>query len=222
MEINETFFNRERSVMPVRFLLFLSLLLLPAPVLSQVRPLDLVPTGEPRALPERILGTSAEPFWDDFIKDPAKVAAIKSLHLAHVRFPGGSQSNYYDWMRGLFFVTPGENHSPYYERFVTLSRFVTRKYPEGIFLEQYKAFSESIDAEVVMVPNLETASVEDQAEWFKRLSCGTFSRLPKACSLPGNLATIGTCGACPLTENTSSVSAPWRSTNQTGTRKGRL
>ena len=121
-------------------------------------------------LPERILGASAEPFWDDFIHDPAKVAAIKSLHLAYTRFPGGSQSNYYDWKRGLFFVPAGANHSPYYELFVRLSSFVARKFPEGFSLEQYKAFSDSIDAEVVMVPNLETASVEDQVEWFKHLS----------------------------------------------------
>ena len=146
------------------------LLLLSSTSLAQVRPLDLVPAGEPRTLPERILGASAEPFWDDFIRDPAKVEAIKSLHLAYVRFPGGSQSNYYDWKRGLFFVPAGANHSPYYELFVRLSSFVSRKFPKGISLEQYKAFSDSIDAEVIMVPNLETASVEDQVEWFKHLS----------------------------------------------------
>ena len=52
--------------MPVRFLLFLFLFLLSPTALAQVRPLDLVPAGEPRTLPERILGASAEPFWDDF------------------------------------------------------------------------------------------------------------------------------------------------------------
>jgi hypothetical protein len=158
--------------MPARWTLLplLFLLLRPPVAWAQVRPLELVAVGKPRALPERILGASAEPFWDDFLRDPAKVAAIKSLHLAYTRFPGGSQSNYYDWRRGLFFVPAGASHSPYYERFVTLSRFVNRKLPEGIFLEQYKTFSDSIDAEIVMVPNLETASVADQAEWFRHLS----------------------------------------------------
>ncbi len=88
--------------MLMRFLLVIFLLLLPPTALAQVRTLDLVPAGEPRTLPERILGASAEPFWDDFLRDPAKAAAIKSLHLAFTRFPGGSQSNYYDWKRGLF------------------------------------------------------------------------------------------------------------------------
>lgn len=137
---------------------------------QEERPVELVPVGEPRQLPARILGASAEPFWDNFIRDPAKVAAIKALHLAYTRFPGGSQSNYYDWKRGLFFVPGGGQHSSYYERFVTLAQFVGRKLPEGISLAQYKAFSDEIGAEIVMVPNLETASVADQAGWFRQLA----------------------------------------------------
>jgi hypothetical protein len=76
-------------------------LLVTSTTLAQVRSLDLVPAGEPRALPERILGASAEAFWTDCLHDPAKAAAIKSLHLGYTRFPGGSQSNYYDWKRGF-------------------------------------------------------------------------------------------------------------------------
>ena len=143
-----------------------------APAAGQSRPLDLVPMGEARALPERVLGASAEPFWDNFIRDPSKVAAVKSLHLAYTRFPGGSQSNYYDWKRGLFALNPGEgeNHSSYYERFVTLANFVARKFPEGISLEQYKRFSDGIGASLIMVPNLETATVADQVKWFEHLA----------------------------------------------------
>ena len=47
---------------------------------------------------------------------------------------------------------------------------MARKFPAGISLEQYKAFSDSIGGELVMVPNLETASVENQVEWFKHLA----------------------------------------------------
>ena len=81
-----------RSVLAVLLLVLLS-----ATAYGQPRPLVVVPAGEARALPERILGASAEPFWDNFLHDPAKAAAIESLHLAYTRFPGGSQSNYYDW-----------------------------------------------------------------------------------------------------------------------------
>jgi len=149
---------------------FLAIALLSLPVAAQVRPLALVPIGEPRALPERILGASASPFWERLIDDPAKVSAVKSLHLAYTRFPGGSYSNYYDWKRGLFSLDPKPDSSVYYRMFWKLSEVVARNIPRGISLEQYKAFSDSVGAGIVMVPNLETASVEDQAEWFKHLA----------------------------------------------------
>jgi hypothetical protein len=41
--------------------------------------------------------------------------------------------------------------------------------PNGITLEQFNAFSRQIGAQVVLVPNLESSSVADQVEWFKRL-----------------------------------------------------
>lgn len=141
-----------------------------APAAEQPRLLELVPMGEARVLPERVLGASAEPFWDNFIRDPSKMAAVKSLHPAYTRFPGGSQSNYYDWKRGLFTLEPRENHSSYYKLFVTLANFVERKFPEGISLEQYKRFSDGIGASLIMVPNLETATVADQARWFQHLA----------------------------------------------------
>jgi hypothetical protein len=153
-----------------RTLLLAALGMFCAPIFAQVRQLTLTPVGEPRPLPVRILGLSPEPFWDDLIHDPAKLAAVKSLHPAYTRFPGGSQTNYYDWKRGLFFVPPGPNHSPYYNRFVTLAQYVQRTHPEGISLEDYETFCSRAGAEVILEPNLETASVADQVEWFRRLA----------------------------------------------------
>ena len=40
-----------------------------APAAGQPRLLELVPMGGARVLPERVLGASAEPFWDDFIRN---------------------------------------------------------------------------------------------------------------------------------------------------------
>lgn len=150
--------------------LFLSLTLFVSSVSAQVRPLNLVPAGEARALPERILGASADPFWEHLLDDPAKLPALKSLHLAYTRFPGGSQSNFYAWKTGKFVVPPKPGMSRYYQMFVRLSQMAGRAFPNGITLEQYKAFSDRIGAEVILVPNLETASVEDQQEWFKHLA----------------------------------------------------
>jgi hypothetical protein len=134
------------------------------------RPLNLSPAGEARALPERLFGESAEPFWEHLIDDPQKVAAVKSLHPGTTRFPGGTLCNYYDWKRGLFFLEPHPDSSAYFNLFVKYSQWVAGKFPRGISFEDYKAFSDSVGAEVVMDPNLETASVEDQTEWFKHLA----------------------------------------------------
>jgi hypothetical protein len=137
---------------------------------GESRPLDLVPAGAPRVLPERMLGICAEPFWDHLIDDPQKVAAIKTLHAAYTRFPGGTLSNYYDWKRGSFFLEPKQDASPYYKLFAKYSQWAAEKFPKGTSFEQYKAFSDSIGADVLLEPNLETASVEDQAAWFKHLA----------------------------------------------------
>ncbi len=116
----------------MRTLLCIWLLLVASTALAQSNPLELTAVGEPRVLPARILGASAEPFWDNFVDHMTKLAALRSLHLGFVRFPGGSQSNYYDWKSGLFTVEPGQDNADYYSRFVTLSQGVKRKNPRGI------------------------------------------------------------------------------------------
>ncbi len=57
------------------------------------KPLILEKSGPVRKLPERLLGGSAESLIEHLIDDPRKVAALKDLDLAFVRFPGGSQAN---------------------------------------------------------------------------------------------------------------------------------
>ena len=64
------------------------------------RALVLEKMGAERKLPEKMLGASAEAMIEHLIDDPAKVAALKEMKLGVVRFPGGSQSNYYDWRKG--------------------------------------------------------------------------------------------------------------------------
>jgi hypothetical protein len=53
---------------------------------------------------------------------------------------------------------------------VGLSQRVDATFPNGIFLEQFKPFADTIGADVVLVPNLETAAVADQVAWFSRLA----------------------------------------------------
>ena len=133
-------------------------------------PLSLAPSGPARLLPERLLGASAEPFYERLIGNQAKQEVLAALHPAYVRFPGGTQSNYYDWKSGLIFVTGYPNSSAYTNFWVGLSQRVDATFPNGIFLEQFKPFADTIGADVVLVPNLETAAVADQVAWFSRLA----------------------------------------------------
>ena len=133
-------------------------------------PLVLATVGDARALPERLLGGSAEAFFEHLIDNPVKTGLLAAMHLAFTRFPGGTQSNYYDWKRGLIFVTAYPNSSAYTSYWAGLAPQIASVFPAGISLEQYKVFSDTLGAEIVMVPNLEAASVADQVAWFQRLA----------------------------------------------------
>ena len=80
---------------------FLVIFILPSVALADdaAKSLVLEASGPERQLPERLLGASAEALVEHLIDDPHKVAALKEMNLAFVRFPGGSQANYYNWRR---------------------------------------------------------------------------------------------------------------------------
>jgi hypothetical protein len=134
-------------------------------------PLLLSPIGAPRALPNQILGAWAEALTEHLLDNPAKIAAIKATAPAILRFPGGSQSNYYDWRTGLLpYLKAQPNNSAYYKFWVQLAAEIARAFPNGIHYEQYAAFAAQVGAETILVPNLETASVSDQVTWFNQLA----------------------------------------------------
>jgi hypothetical protein len=127
--------------------------------------------GAPRALPNQILGASAEALVEHLLDNPGKIAAIKATAPAILRFPGGSQSNYYDWRTGLLpYLSPQPNSSTYYKYWVGLAAAIAHAFPNGIHYEQYEPFAAQVGAETILVPNLETASVADQVAWFKQLA----------------------------------------------------
>jgi hypothetical protein len=145
-----------------------------APALSpqpNARALTLSAIGEPRTLPARILGASAESLIERLIDDPRKVAAIQATAPAIIRFPGGSQSNYYNWRDGLLHLSPQPHSSSYYMLWANAAPRIAQTYPNGISYEQYFAFANQIgSADIMLVPNLETSSVEEQVAWFKKLA----------------------------------------------------
>jgi hypothetical protein len=142
-----------------------------ATILATARPLALTTLGDARRLPTKILGASAESLIEHLIDDPRKVAAIKQTAPAFVRFPGGSQSNYYNWRDGLLHFDPQPTSSAYYKFWAAAAAKIARAYPQGVHYEEYAAFANQIGgADIVLVPNLETSSVDEQVAWFKQLA----------------------------------------------------
>lgn len=131
--------------------------------------LSLVPTGPERTLPGRLLGASAEPLIEHLIDNPAKVAIARAMQLAYVRFPGGSQSNYYNWRTGLLDITEKQESSAYVKFWARIAPKIHRAFSRGVTMHDYRPFAASIGAEVILVPNLETSSVAEQTAWFRQL-----------------------------------------------------
>ena len=157
----------------------LAITIIPTPtILVNAHALTLTLLGNARQLPAEILGASVESLIEKVIDDPRKVAAIKATAPAVIRFPGGSQSNYYNWRDGLLHFDPKPNSSAYYKYWASVAPLIARGHPNGISYEEYAAFANQIGgADIVIVPNLETSSVEEQTAWFKKL--GSENLAPK-------------------------------------------
>lgn len=136
---------------------------------DETKPLVLKKAGPDRKLPERLFGGSAEALIEHLIDDPRKVAALKNLDLAFVRFPGGSQSNFYNWRTGLLDMTATPRSSAYMRFWADIAPKIRRGFPGGVKIGEYAKFADKIGAEVVLVPNLETSSISEQVAWFKQI-----------------------------------------------------
>jgi len=129
----------------------------------------LVSTAEERELPRRILGLQAVPFYERLIGNPVKISIAREMAPAFIRFPGGTIGNYYNWRTGQLEV-PVETNSSAYTRYIDqVAEFIRGLYPQGISIEQYHEFSQAIDAEIVLVPNLETSTIAEQVAWFRKM-----------------------------------------------------
>lgn len=111
------------------------------------------------------------------VGNQAKTALLKEIAPAIVRFPGGSQANFYDWETGLLDFHGNRQSSRYVRFWAQIAPKIARTFPDGVHLEDYMPFAREVGADVILVPNLETSTLESQTAWFKRLaSQGT---LPK-------------------------------------------
>jgi len=129
----------------------------------------LVSTGESRKLPASLLGLQAVPLYEHLADNPVKVAIAKEMAPAFVRFPGGMVGNYYNWRSGQLELNVQPNSSATYRFFARVAEQIKQLHPQGVFIEPYYQFSQAIGAEIVLLVNLETSSVADQVEWFKKM-----------------------------------------------------
>ena len=145
------------------------------------RPLTLTVEGTSRPLPANLLGASVEVLIEKLLGDPQKIAAIQQTAPGVIRFPGGSQSNYYNWQTGLLDLNPESNSSSYYKFWAGVAPKIAKTFPNGISMEKYQTLAAQIGADVILVPNLETSSVNQQVAWFTQLAAD--HSLPKTVEL---------------------------------------
>lgn len=129
-------------------------------------PLRLRAAGTGRALPARWLGYNSPAPYNVPIEDPALLSALRTLRPHYLRFPGGTVANYYQWRTGQLLLGEHPDH-PVYRQYALRSREL---HPSGVFVAQYIELARAVDAELIVVPNLETSSVAEQAAWFAKMN----------------------------------------------------
>jgi len=132
-------------------------------------PVTLAVEGPARQLPTSMCGSSSEPMIERLIGDNAKAAALKELLPAWLRFPGGSQSNFYDWKSGLLDFHADPTSSPYIKFWDGVAKKIALTFPGGVHFEEFAKFARELGADPILVANLETSTLEGQKQWFQQL-----------------------------------------------------
>ena len=110
------------------------------------------------------------------VGNQAKAALLKEIAPAIVRFPGSSQANFYDWKTGLLDFHGNRQSSRYVRFWAQIAPKIARTFPDGVHLEDYMPFAREVGADVILVPNLETSTLESS------------DRLVQAAGQPGHPA----------------------------------
>lgn len=128
-----------------------------------------------RALPARWLGYNTPANYDIPIEDPAFRDAVAALRPHLLRFPGGTVANYYQPETGQLDFGDFPDGSVYRKYLQKNALPAARRlHPNGVFAKQYLDLCGRMGAELLVVPNLETSPVEDQAAWFARMNADGF------------------------------------------------
>jgi hypothetical protein len=124
----------------------------------------LAPAGAERVLPQGIVGFNSPVTWDFPHEDPAMPAAAATLHPQLLRYPGGTIANYWDWRSGHLAMPSAENPWFYRKALMDAAPIARRAHPDGCSAEHFAQVAAQMGAEFILVPNLETATADDEAE----------------------------------------------------------
>jgi hypothetical protein len=108
--------------------------------------------------------------YEHMMDDPKKIEELAAMKLGYGRFPGGSQSDFYDWRKGQLALAVKPNSSWYVKFWMKNIPGINAAWRDGIYYEQYAKFCQSIGADAVWVPNLESSTLEEQVAWAKHLA----------------------------------------------------
>lgn len=134
----------------------------------------LKPQGRERALPSRWLGYNSPPNYDIPIEDPKLASVLKPFRPHLLRFPGGTTANYYQPETGQLDFGPrdGSIYRRYLHDYARPNS--VRLHPKGVWVEDYIRLCKEIDADLIILPNLESSSIESQVAWFKKMNAAGY------------------------------------------------
>ena len=127
-------------------------------------------TGVQRALPRNLIGLNSPVTYDIPHEDAALAPAVKAIAPGLLRFPGGTVGNFFNWRTGQLDVPEAAGASGYRTFLRRMQPVTHRMHPDGITMEQWTEFAEAVGAEITLVVNLESATVDDQREWFESMA----------------------------------------------------
>jgi hypothetical protein len=126
-------------------------------------------TGSSYRLDRNVLGLNCPVPWDVPHEDPLLVEPLRELAPALLRFPGGTVANYFNWRTGQLEVEEAPNESVYRSYIRSRVPDSLARHPNGAHMKDFAELAGAVGAEVVLVANLETSTVEDQAEWLESM-----------------------------------------------------
>ena len=130
-----------------------------------MREVELAATGARRLLPHGIFGLNAPVPYAIPHEDPRIVEIGKFISPGHLRFPGGSVANFFEWRSGQLEVPEVEGGS-FYRTFMRNAAGRTRRFhPDGCHASEFARLADDIGAQMLWVANLESSSPGEQAAW---------------------------------------------------------